>query len=60
MIEKARKMGIKQLFVRTTQTEHWFVERGFVVCELDDLPAAMQNAYNHQRNSRLLVRCVNT
>jgi amino-acid N-acetyltransferase len=60
LIEKARKMGIKQLFVRTTQTEHWFVERGFVVCELDDLPAAMQNAYNHQRNSRLLVRCVNT
>lgn len=58
LTEKAKKQGIKQLYVRTTQTLHWFVERGFVTCELDDLPAAMRNAYNPQRNSKLLVKRV--
>ncbi|MDD4915243.1 MAG: amino-acid N-acetyltransferase [Methylococcales bacterium] len=58
LTEKARKQGVKRLYVRTTQTQHWFVERGFVACELDDLPAAMKNAYNRQRNSRLLVKSI--
>jgi len=56
LTEKAEKQGLKQLFVRTTQTLHWFVERGFTPCELEDLPAAMRMAYNHQRNSKLLVK----
>jgi amino-acid N-acetyltransferase len=56
LTEKAYKQGIKRLYVRTTQTQHWFVERGFVACELKDTPEDIQNAYNHQRNSRLLVK----
>ena len=54
--EKAEAIGVKQLYARTTQTRHWFVERGFVACELADLPEQMQNGYNHQRNSKLLVK----
>lgn len=54
----AEKQGVRRLFVRTTQTLHWFVERGFRACEISDLPEAMKNAYNHQRNSKLLVKSV--
>ena len=56
--ERAEKRGLKRLFVRTTQTLHWFVERGFIPCEIVDLPVAMQNAYNFQRNSKLLFKNV--
>lgn len=58
--ERAEKHGVKRLFVRTTQTLHWFVERGFVPCELEDLPEALRNAYNHQRNSKLLFKNVDS
>jgi amino-acid N-acetyltransferase len=58
LTEKAKKLGVMRLFVRTTQTLHWFVERGFIPCELDDLPAAMKQAYNYQRNAKLLVKNV--
>lgn len=54
--EKAEKLGIERLFVRTTQTLHWFIERGFVTCELDALPDQLKNAYNHHRNSKVLVK----
>ena len=56
LTDKAERLGVSSLFVRTTQTLHWFVERGFAGCELDDLPEAMRQAYNYQRNSKLLVK----
>ncbi|MGD0958704.1 MAG: amino-acid N-acetyltransferase [Methylomonas sp.] len=58
LTKKAAQQGIKRLYVRTTQTLHWFIERGFVLCELSDLPLALQNSYNHQRNSKLLYKNV--
>jgi amino-acid N-acetyltransferase len=58
LYENAENQGIKRLFVRTTQTLHWFVERGFISCEVSDLPVAMKNAYNYQRNSKLLYKDV--
>ncbi len=56
LYEIAEKQGVKRLFVRTTQTLHWFVERGFMSCEVSDLPVTMRNAYNYQRNSKLLYK----
>ena len=52
----AAKMGIKKLFVLTTQTAHWFLEKGFVETELSNLPEQKQPLYNYQRNSRIFSK----
>ncbi|MEG0827924.1 MAG: amino-acid N-acetyltransferase, partial [Acinetobacter sp.] len=49
--DKAKSMGIQQLFVLTTRTAHWFVEHGFEPANVDELPNARQAMYNYQRNS---------
>ena len=54
--QRARKSGIKRLFVLTTRTEHWFVERGFKVGTVDDLPANKRDMYNYQRRSKVLFK----
>ncbi len=53
---RARRNGIKRLFVLTTRTEHWFVERGFKLGSVDDLPAAKRDMYNYQRRSKVLFK----
>jgi amino-acid N-acetyltransferase len=58
LIETAKKRAIQRLLVRTTQTVHWFIERGFTPCEIEDLPEPMKSAYNYQRNSKLLFKMV--
>ena len=52
----AANMGIKKLFVLTTQTAHWFLEKGFVETELSNLPKQKQPLYNYQRNSRIFSK----
>ncbi len=56
IIRRARAIGIKRLFVLTTRTEHWFVERGFKLGTVDDLPAEKRDMYNYQRRSKVLFR----
>ena len=53
---RARAVGIKRLFVLTTRTEHWFVERGFKLGSVDDLPANKRDMYNYQRRSKVLFK----
>jgi amino-acid N-acetyltransferase len=53
---KARKMGIEELFVLTTQTAHWFLEQGFVAASLDRLPTEKRSLYNFQRNSKVFIK----
>ena len=53
---RAKKLKLKKLFVLTTRTAHWFVERGFVEAELDALPKARRELYNYQRRSKVLVK----
>lgn len=55
---QARKQNIKQLFLLTTQTAHWFIEQGFAPGNLGDLPMARQSLYNYQRNSKIFVKKV--
>ena len=56
-IEKqSRQLGIKQIFVLTTRTAHWFVERGFESAKLDKLPVERQKLYNYQRKSRVFIK----
>lgn len=53
---QAKKNHLKKLFTLTTQTMHWFIERGFIECSIDDLPVEKQLLYNFQRNSKVLCK----
>jgi amino-acid N-acetyltransferase len=51
---EARRNGIQQLFILTTRTSHWFLEKGFEIAELDLLPPKKKQSYNVGRNSRIM------
>ena len=53
---KAKKAGIKKLFALTTRTLHWFLERDFEECEIEELPEIKREFYNYQRNSRVVYK----
>jgi len=53
---EARKKGITRIFVLTTQTAHWFQERGFVAGAADSLPVLRRTLYNYQRNSKIFMK----
>ena len=48
---RARKLKLAELFVLTTKTAHWFLERGFRTATIADLPQQKQALYNYQRKS---------
>ena len=52
----ARKKKLKRLFVLTTQTAHWFVERGYAEADIAELPRQKQVLYNYQRKSKVFVK----
>jgi len=52
----ARQRGVARLFVLTTQTAHWFRERGFEPARLADLPMEKQVLYNYRRNSKVFIK----
>ena len=52
----AKKQKLKRLFVLTTRTAHWFIERGFVEQGLDQLPGAKREMYNYRRKSKVLAK----
>ena len=52
----ARKQKLKRLFVLTTRTAHWFIERGFAETGVDELPEARRELYNLQRRSKVRVK----
>ena len=52
----ARQKKIKQLFVLSTQTSHWFKERGFSESGQEFLPVEKKKLYNYQRNSKVFVK----
>jgi amino-acid N-acetyltransferase len=54
----AREQGIGQLIVLTTQTAHWFLERGFIAASLTDLPMEKQALYNYRRNSKVFFKAL--
>lgn len=54
----AREQGINTLFVLTTKTPHWFLERGFQASSVDALPAPKKQLYNFQRNSKVFMKAL--
>lgn len=51
--QRAQAQGLTSLFVLTTRTAHWFQERGFEPCQLEQLPQKKAELYNFQRNSKV-------
>lgn len=56
MSDLAVTQGLKKLFVLTTRTAHWFLERGFNAGDVTALPEQKKSLYNYQRNSQVFVR----
>lgn len=56
MIAKAQEKGLNRLFVLTTRTAHWFIERGFKEMDINELPSQKKMLYNFQRRSKVFVR----
>ncbi len=54
--QRARAMGLQSIFVLTTRTMHWFVKRGFVQVDPDQLPEARKRKYNWDRRSQVLLK----
>ncbi|MEO5765027.1 MAG: amino-acid N-acetyltransferase [Casimicrobiaceae bacterium] len=49
--QRARRLKLETLFVLTTRTAHWFLERGFRNATIAELPQQKQALYNFQRKS---------
>lgn len=56
MEQCARQRGLAGIFVLTTQTAHWFRERGFEPAGLDCLPEAKRSSYQGKRNSQIYLK----
>jgi amino-acid N-acetyltransferase len=53
---RARKLGFKTIFVLSTRTTHWFIERGFAEADLARLPGRKQALYNYDRRSKIFTK----
>jgi len=53
---QAKKLNLNQLFLLTTHTAHWFIERGFIEQDLENLPVSKKSLYNLQRNSKIFIK----
>jgi amino-acid N-acetyltransferase len=53
---RARQLGLKSIFVLSTRTTHWFIERGFAEADTGRLPEKKQALYNYDRRSKVFVK----
>jgi amino-acid N-acetyltransferase len=58
MSAEALAQGFKKLFVLTTRTAHWFVERGFNEVDPAQLPEEKKALYNYQRRSKVFMKAL--
>ena len=52
----ALQKNLQQIFVLSTQTSHWFKERGFLESTPENLPVEKKLLYNYQRNSKVFIK----
>ena len=50
---KVKSMGLDSVFVLSTRTTHWFIERGFTEKDVSGLPKARADNYNYDRRSKV-------
>lgn len=58
LVDAAKQSELERVYVRTTQTGHWFQELGFTMSLLDELPESEKEKANVDRNSNILVRAL--
>ena len=56
MSSEALANGFVKLFVLTTRTAHWFVERGFDEVDPNQLPDEKKALYNYERRSKVFMK----
>ncbi|HKJ84765.1 MAG TPA: amino-acid N-acetyltransferase [Spirochaetia bacterium] len=55
LIEGARRAGLRELFVLTTQASDWFEQLGFRAGSVEDMPKSKRERYDYARNSRVML-----
>jgi amino-acid N-acetyltransferase len=56
MSTEALAQNFDKLFVLTTRTAHWFVERGFNTVDPNQLPEEKKALYNYERRSKVFMK----
>lgn len=56
--KRAADAGIKQVFVLTTQTGHWFQEHGYDPASPEQLPEDRRSLYDPARGSKVLFKAL--
>lgn len=54
LLEGARRAGLDEVFVLTTQASDWFEQLGFEPATVNDVPREKRDRYDYSRNSRIL------
>jgi len=55
LIEKAKKSGLRRVFVLTTQSQDWFESLGFKESLVDSLPEKKRKIYDQSRRSKVFA-----
>jgi len=55
LIEKAKKSGMRRVFVLTTQSQDWFESLGFKESSVDSLPEKKRKNYDKTRKSKVFA-----
>jgi amino-acid N-acetyltransferase len=55
LIDKARKKGLRRVFVLTTHTQDWFEFLGFREVSVESLPEKRRKVYDHTRRSKVFA-----
>ena len=49
-------MGISEIFLFTTQSEHWFLEKEFISSKRDGIPIKRKKFYQTERNAKYFTK----
>ncbi len=52
LIDRAKKQGLRRVFILTTRTQDWFELLGFKECPIDSLPEKKRRNYDRERKSK--------
>ena len=56
--QTAIQRNINNLFILTTQSEHWFIENNFVLGDKKNMPEERKKTYTSERNSKYFTKRV--
>lgn len=59
LIDKAKRCGLNEVFILTTQAGDWFESLGFVKSEVETLPEERRKKWSPERNSKVYRKIIN-